>query len=321
MKITQINNTRGIIIKSSIKKVIIDGDVENASAFKDVVITHLSADTLNIIESNSSQYRRINVSYELMRLLQKLWRNGLVPPPKVMPKFRILPTGYPSVLGLEFQITPFDNDDGLTGSMAILIKDMNTGEKMAYIPNFITQGQHRNRIKKWKKKLRDEEIDQLIIFNNNTDSDIKNVSYTEKNFNQLLKEKIEKQDSEWLQKQLIPFNPERLININRVANEKEHSVVWQPTVAKFLHYYYPNDDLMFQENQLTEDNPNFFNKDNHLIGIDENDDQSALIIQQRNVLPITTQIEEYRKQFKRTLPQSDLNEIIQIISAKETYSI
>ena len=35
MKITQISNNRGIIIKSSIKKVIIDGDVENASAFKD----------------------------------------------------------------------------------------------------------------------------------------------------------------------------------------------------------------------------------------------------------------------------------------------
>ena len=64
MKITQISNNRGIIIKSSIKKVIIDGDVENASAFKDVVITHLSANTLNIIESNSSPYRRINVSFD-----------------------------------------------------------------------------------------------------------------------------------------------------------------------------------------------------------------------------------------------------------------
>ena len=128
MKITQITNNRGIIIKSSIKKVIIDGDVENASAFKDVVITHLSANTLNIIESNSSPYRRINVSFDLMQLLQKLWRNGLLKRPEVMPKFRILPTNYPSVLGLEFRITPFDNDDGLTGSFAILIEDMNTGE-------------------------------------------------------------------------------------------------------------------------------------------------------------------------------------------------
>ena len=68
-----------------------------------------------------------------MRCCKNCGRNGLLKRPEVMPKFRILPTNYPSVLGLEFRITPFDNDDGLTGSFAILIEDMNTGEKMGYV--------------------------------------------------------------------------------------------------------------------------------------------------------------------------------------------
>lgn len=319
MKITQISNNRGIIIKSSIKKVIIDGDVENASAFKDVVITHLSADTLNIIESNSSPYRRINVSYDLMRLLQKLWRNDLLKRPEVMPKFRILPTNYPSVLGLEFRITPFDNDDGLTGSFAILIEDMNTGEKMGYVPNFITQGQHRNRIKKWKKHLRDSKLNQLIMFNTNVNPESNQVSYSEKEFKDQLTEEIKKHDSKWLQSQLMPFNPTRLLTINQLATENNSPIVWLPAYAKLLHYYYPDEDWLYQSDQLTDDLKEFFEKAHHLVAAKQQD--SGAILQSQSIIPLNQRLNEYADQFKHTLPQNDLTEIIQIIGAQETYLI
>ena len=319
MKITQISNNRGIIIKSSIKKVIIDGDVENASAFKDVVITHLSANTLNIIESNSSPYRRINVSFDLMQLLQKLWRNGLLKRPEVMPKFRILPTNYPSVLGLEFRITPFDNDDGLTGSFAILIEDMNTGEKLGYVPNFITQGQHRNRIKKWKKHLRDSKLNQLIMFNTNVDPDGKQVSYSEKEFKKQLTEKIKKHDNDWLQNQLVPFNPARLLTINQLAAENNNPIIWLPAYARLLHYYYPDEDWLYQSDQLPDDLKEFFEKAPHLVAANQQDSDG--ILQSKSIIPLNQHLSEYAAQFKHTLPQNDLTEIMQIIGAQETYLI
>ena len=319
MKITQISNNRGIIIKSSIKKVIIDGDVENASAFKDVVITHLSADTLNIIESNSSPYRRINVSFDLMQLLQKLWRNGLLKRPEVMPKFRILPTNYPSVLGLEFRITPFDNDDGLIGSFAILIEDMNTGEKLGYVPNFITQGQHRNRIKKWKKHLRNSKLNQLIMFNTNVDPDKKQVGYSEKDFKNQFTEKVERHDDDWIQNQLVPFNPARLLTINELAAESNNPIIWLPAYARLLHYYYPDEDWLYQSDQLSDDLKEFFEKAHHLVAASQQDSDG--ILQSKSIIPLNQRLSEYAAQFKYTLPQNDLTEIMQIIGAQETYLI
>lgn len=319
MKITQISNNRGIIIKSSIKKVIIDGDVENASAFKDVVITHLSADTLNIIESNSSPYRRINLSFDLMQLLQKLWRNALLKRPEVMPKFRILPINYSSVLGLEFRITPFDNDDGLSGSLAILIEDMNTGEKLGYVPNFITQGQHRNRIKKWKKHLRDSKLNQLIMFNTNVDPEGKQVDYSEKEFKNQFTEKVEKHDNDWLQNQLVPFNPARLLTINQLATKNNTPIIWLPSYAKLLHYYYPDEDWLYQSDQLTDDLKEFFEEAHHLVAAKQQN--SDVILQSKSIVPLNQRLSNYADQFKHTLPQNDLAEIMQIIGAQETYLI
>ena len=57
-------------------------------------------------------------------------------------------------------------------------------------PNFITQGQHRNRIKKWKKHLRDSKLNQLIMFNTNVDPENKQVSYAEKEFKTQLTENL-----------------------------------------------------------------------------------------------------------------------------------
>lgn len=313
MKITQINGSRGIILKSSIKKVIIDSDVENASAFKDVVITHLSLDTLNIIQRNSNQYRRINLSYDLMLLLQKLWRNQIIPYPDVMPKFRILPTGYPTTLGLEFKITAFDSDDGLTGSTAILIEDMNTGEKLGYVPNFVTNGQHKNRIKKWKREFRDAKLTQFISFNTNINSDTKSkAQIAAKEISKLLAEFISNND-EQIQNWLKPFNPERMKEINSIAFEKDKRIVWQASNAKFLHYFYPDEKIYC----LADDTINSKNLVQLPVeDIDEND-----ITEKNKFIPLDTQIENYSTIFKHSLSRSDFSEIIKIIEAKETYMI
>lgn len=313
MKITQINGARGLILKSSIKKIIIDSDIENASAFKDIVITHLSLDTLNIIENNSNQYRRINLSYDLMLLLQKLWRYNIIKKPNVMPKFRILPSRYEATLGLEFKITAYDSDDGLPGSIAIIIEDMSTGEKLGYVPNFITQGQHKNRIKKWKRAFRDAHLTQFTSFNSNINknTNLTNVSYSEKEFKARVTELLP--ETEKLKLFFSPFNPERLLEINKIATQNSYQIIWQPTTANLLHYYFPNDDFYTtSDNSLEKD---------HLINVNKQElNENNLIQEQPNNL-IAQDLRNYLKIFRNTLPQSDFSDIIKMIHAQETYMI
>lgn len=323
MKITQISNNRGIIIKSSIKKVIIDGDIENASAFKDIVITHLSVNTLNIIENNNSPYRRINISFELMQLLQKLWRSRIIKKPNVMPRFRILPFNYSSVLGLEFKVTPFKNDDGLIGSIALVIEDVGTGEKIGYVPNFITQGQHKNQIKNWKKHFRNYQLDQLVIFNNNSDQKVKQITYSEKNLEKEIKLHLNHGDLSWIQKQLLPLNPDRLINIKHLADDNNIKILWTASTACLLHYYFPNEILIYQKNSvLKKEQQNFLEKNDLLMADDKVQvSDLAVITQPINLEPLNQKIDHYRKQFQNTLPENDLVEILKVIGAQETYLI
>lgn len=321
MKITQISNNRGIIIKSSIKKVIIDGDVENASAFKDVVISHLSINTLNIIESNNSPYCRINLSFELMQLLQKLWQNRLIKKPKVMPKFRILPINVSSILGLEFRVTPFKNDDGIIGSLALVIEDVGTGEKVGYVPNFITQGQHKSQIKNWKKHFRNYQLDQLIIFNNNSDTQAKKVTYSEKDFGKDLLSHLNNREFAWVQRKLVPFNPDRLMSIQHLANEKNISISWVAPFARLLHYYFPNEKFIYQKDSVLKEEQKFFKQTPSLIANDNFSNDTIIINQSDNFTTLIQELDRYRKMFQNTLPENDLTEILKIIGAQETYLI
>lgn len=320
MKITQISNNRGIIIKSSIKKVIIDGDIENASAFKDIVISHFSANTLNIIESNSTPYCRINLSFELMQLLQKMWRNKMIKQPKVMPKFRILPINISSILGLEFRVTPFKNDDGLIGSLSLVIEDVGTGEKIGYVPNFITQGQHKNQIKKWKKHFRNYHLDQLIIFNNN-DTRTKKVTYSEKVFEKEVQSHLNNREFPWIQKQLVPFNPDRLMSIKQLANKNNVSISWIAPIARLLHYYFPNEKFIYQKDSVLKEDEKFFKHAQSLIEDDDLQNGNSIIKQSNNFTTLTQELENYRQRFQNTLPENDLIEILKIIGAQETYLI
>lgn len=315
MKITQINGARGLILKSSIKKVIIDSDVENASAFKDVVITHLSLDTLNIIQTNSSPYRRINLSYDLMLLLQKLWRNDIIKKPEVMPKFRILPARYGATLGLEFKITTYDSDDGVVGSIAIIIEDMNTGEKLGYVPNFITQGQHKKRIKTWKRAFRDAKLNQFISFNSNINNEVSEVTFTEKDLQHNINKWI-KNDSFQIQNWLKPFNPERMAFIDQNALNNQKQIIWLPKEAQFLHYYYPHKEFCF----IASSNGILPHVDK-LEAISQQNISSNDIVQEQNTLPIADQLHNYVQSFRNTLPQTDFTEIIKMIGAQESILI
>lgn len=317
MKITQINGARGLIIKSSIKNAIIDSDVENASAFDDVIVTHLSLDTLNIIQNNSNKFRRINLSHDLMLLLQKLWRYNIISRPNVMPNFRILPTGYKTKLGLEFNITAYDNDDGLIGSIAIIIEDTASGEKLGYVPNFITQGQYKNRIKKWKRMFRDTHLTQFTSFNSNINPDTTatQVNYSEKSFSENLPSLFS--DLTLLQSWLKPFNPTRLNEINDYSLKQDQPIIWQCKSAKLLNYYFPDNDFYYIDDgsEINE------KQKNHLICYTKDEIKKDMLVEKKDPTPLINQIDIYARKFKHSLPQSDFSDIVKMIKAQETYMI
>ena len=117
----------------------------------------------------------------------------------------------------------------------------------------------------------------------------------------------------------MPFNPARLLTINRLAAENNSPIVWLPAYARLLHYYYTDETLDRVLDQLTDDLKGFFEKEHHLVAAKQQD--SDAILQAKSIIPLNQRLNEYANQFKHTLPQNDLTEIMQIIGAQETYLI
>ena len=63
----------------------------------------------------------------------------------------------------------------------------------------------------------------------------------------------------------------------------------------------------------------FLEKAHHLVAANQQDSDG--ILQSKSIIPLNQHLSEYAAQFKHTLPQNDLTEIMQIIGAQETYLI
>ncbi|MFT8445966.1 MAG: hypothetical protein ABF631_00075 [Liquorilactobacillus nagelii] len=123
-----------------------------------LIITHLNSDILQELLQIDNKKLTVFVSYELYYLLQKLQHVQLLRPINSFDQFKIMPTGFPQQFG-ELTLTAFNNDDSLTGSIALLIK--NGEETTGYCAAFAIAGFHLKRIHRWQKAFRQAEITQF----------------------------------------------------------------------------------------------------------------------------------------------------------------
>lgn len=126
---------------------------------KDIVLfTHLSTDMLELL--NQPQTSLLYLPQELLKLLQKLaWQKRITP--LVLDKLKCYPYHYSVSLTTELSVTAFPSDDGFLGATSLLLKTKTS--TLGYSGRFITQGPHKNRIKKWKKSFQQADIDLFLL--------------------------------------------------------------------------------------------------------------------------------------------------------------
>lgn len=126
---------------------------------KDIVLfTHLSTDMLEIL--SQPQACLLYLPQELLKLLQKLVLQKRITS-LFLDELKCYPYHYPVSLTSEISVTALPSDDGFLGATSLLLKTKTS--TLGYSGRFITQGPHKNRIKKWKKAFQQADIDLFLL--------------------------------------------------------------------------------------------------------------------------------------------------------------
>lgn len=148
-----IKHPTGVTLTTSRTHVNVD-DLTDKTA--PVVISHLTPAVITSLQHSVTT--PVFMSQDLYELLQILTVTGLLK--LSLKRVQIMPTGYPTVIN-DLRITPFPNDDGMWGSVALLIKDDATS--IGYCAAFTPHGNRKKRLKKWKRHFRDAHIKQFYF--------------------------------------------------------------------------------------------------------------------------------------------------------------
>ncbi|MFT9097679.1 hypothetical protein [Liquorilactobacillus sp.] len=213
-------------------------DVREVVLKERVFITHYSENNIQALRTADKNVR-FYLSQELYTLIQKLIRFGFIAKLQNQPK--IIPAQYTQkIAGLE--ITAYKNDDSLFGSLVFLINS--TNKSIFYCHSFTNKGAHNKRIKNWKKIIRKE---QPIVFYLDTKM------YTNNSSPVISEAGIQKQFGKFIahlpadahaKVRFSALNPERLAKYNETAKEHNTLIIWQEDYAKFLSFFFPNEEFL-----------------------------------------------------------------------------
>ncbi len=208
-----------------------DTDLETHSH---IILTHLDFDALDFLENYSSEHS-IYVSFEFFKLIQKLMRDNLLEP--FHHNLKILPYGYTVSLG-SIQVEAFPNDDGQYGSMALIA----AGKKqtVGYCDAFYLRGNHKKRIKQWKRAFCQANLEVLILGSKIAPLSEQKNFLTENGMQEMLAKFISKNfNTDPLTVLLSPWDPERLYRYDKTAKDCGRPIVWDKSYLQLLRAFYP----------------------------------------------------------------------------------
>lgn len=202
-----------------------------------ILVSHLYPELFELLDSLKKQTVYLNL--DLLLYLQKYYRflNKNLPDLN----FVALPLGYDYKLA-NMTITAFNSDDGAFGSLVCLIQTDN--QTIGYAPYFNPQGQHKKRIKLWKKAFSQANLDYFYLN--------KTLVATNDQFNRLTETGRQKQLSKYLQHlednqvaqiYLSYENPERIITFKKTALEAGFNLALDTAAVTFLKGIFPFEDL------------------------------------------------------------------------------
>ena len=148
-----IEHATGLTITTPQINVNVDGFTDKPTP---VVISHLTPAMISFLQRPSTA--PVFISQDLYELLQILTVTGVLK--LSLERVQIMPTSYPTIIG-DLRITPLPNDNGVWGSVALLIED--AAMAIGYCATFTTHGSKKKRLKKWKRHFRDARIKQFYF--------------------------------------------------------------------------------------------------------------------------------------------------------------
>lgn len=231
---TQLNPDSSFTIKSKNSKIILD-PVNPEPGFDLGIITHLKQDSV-IFKPDSLNYP-VFVSQDLFLLLQKLVRSQIIRP--ISHQLKIIPYNYAQELN-DISVTAYMNEDGLTGSLALVVKNEETA--IGYCRRFDIGGLHKRRINKWKKKFKAAKINTLYLGKEMFDSPATNITSARGLYKHLEKELADSTSSK-ISFAASPWQIDILHQFNKIGNDMGYTVSWLPSFAKLLSYFYPEENF------------------------------------------------------------------------------
>ncbi|WP_286028549.1 hypothetical protein [Ligilactobacillus agilis] len=121
-----------------------------------ILISHLYEEVFALLAALEDQ--TVYLHLDLLLYLQKYYRFKGWRLPDL--NFVALPLGYQFQLA-DLTIEAFNNDDNAFGSLVCIISDGQS--KLGYAPKFAPHGQHKKRIKLWKKAFSQADLDYFCL--------------------------------------------------------------------------------------------------------------------------------------------------------------
>lgn len=121
-----------------------------------ILISHLYEEVFTLLAKLEDQ--TVYLHLDLLLYLQKYYRFKSWHLPDL--NFVALPLGYPFQLA-DLTIEAFNNDDNAFGSLVCIISDGQS--KLGYAPKFVPHGQHKKRVKLWKKAFSLADLDYFCL--------------------------------------------------------------------------------------------------------------------------------------------------------------
>ena len=121
-----------------------------------ILISHLYDELFDLLAALGNQ--TVCLHLDLLLYLQKYYRFKCWRLPDL--NFVALPLGYPFQLA-DLTIEAFNNDDNAFGSLVCIISAGQS--KLGYAPKFVPHGQHKKRIKLWKKAFSQADLDYFYL--------------------------------------------------------------------------------------------------------------------------------------------------------------
>lgn len=205
-----------------------------------ILISHLYEEVFALLAALGNQ--TVYLHLDLLLYLQKYYRFKDWRLPDL--NFVALPLGYPFQLA-DLTIEAFNNDDNAFGSLVCIISDGQS--KLGYAPKFVPHGQHKKRIKLWKKAFSQADLDYFCLSQDLVAATNDFRALTEVGRQKSLTKYLQHLEADQSGQILLSYEkPERILTMQKTALAAGFNLKLAPTSQAFLQALFPFEEPVSQ---------------------------------------------------------------------------